>query len=151
MLQDSGVNDGLIGQTVDGRYCVERVLGRGGMGTVYQCKHLVLGKRYAMKVLRPGIERTLGNAERFEREARAASSLRSRHIVDMMDFGQLPNGSLYAVMEFLEGKDLTGRLRGAPMSKQELAHVFRQVAETLAIAHERGIVHRDHLPRGRGR
>jgi serine/threonine-protein kinase len=135
----------LVGQIIEGRYKVERIIGKGGMGTVYACRHVVVGKIAAMKVLRTGGERTEGVLQRFVREAQTANLLRSRHIVECSDFGQLPSGAFFVVMELLEGHDLARAMRQG-MTRAQLVHVFVQVAETLQLAHDKGIVHRDLKP-----
>jgi len=135
----------LVGRIVEGRYKIERIIGKGGMGTVYACRHVVVGKVAAMKVLRAGADNSEGVLQRFVREAQTANLLRSRHIVETSDFGQLPNGAFFVVMELLEGKDLAQAMRQG-LGRKELVHVFAQVAETLQLAHEKGIVHRDLKP-----
>ncbi len=135
----------LVGRVVDGRYQVEAIIGKGGMGTVYACRHVVVGKPFAMKVLRQGVEQTEGVLQRFIREAQTANSVRSRHIVEMTDFGQLPSGQFYVTMELLEGLDL-GKALKRGLSRPELLHVFIQCADVLALTHQRGIVHRDLKP-----
>ena len=136
----------LVGHTVDGRYRIERVIGKGGMGTVYACRHVVVGKAFAMKVLRPGVERSEEVLTRFIREAKTANAIRSRHIAETSDFGQLPSGSFYVVMELLEGEDLTRAMRSGRLGAPALAYIFVQIAETLGLAHAQGIVHRDLKP-----
>ncbi|MFT3773107.1 MAG: serine/threonine-protein kinase [Minicystis sp.] len=135
----------LVGRIVEGRYKIERIIGKGGMGTVYACRHVVVGKLAAMKVLRTGVERGDGVLQRFVREAQTANLLRSRHIVEASDFGQLPNGSFFVVMELLEGHDLAHAMRQG-LNRAQLVHVFTQVAETLQLAHDKGVVHRDLKP-----
>ncbi|MBI4952084.1 MAG: serine/threonine protein kinase [Myxococcales bacterium] len=136
----------LLGQVIDGRYRLERVVGRGGMGTVYACRHVVVGKTFAMKVLRPGVERSEEVLQRFIREAQAANAIESRHICAMTDFGQLPSGAFYVVMELLDGMSLTRALREQRIGRRDLVRVFVQVADTLDKAHRAGIVHRDLKP-----
>ncbi len=135
----------LVGQIVEGRYKIERIIGKGGMGTVYACRHVVVGKVAAMKVLKAGVERSDGVLQRFVREAQTANLLKSRHIVEVSDFGQLPTGAFFVVMELLEGQDLARGMRNG-LGKPQLVHVFLQVAETLQLAHDKGIVHRDLKP-----
>lgn len=141
-----GTAQDLVGQVVDGRYRLERIVGRGGMGTVYACRHVVVGKEFAIKVLRSGVERSDEMLQRFVREAQAANAVRSRHICEMLDFGQLPNGALYVVMELLDGMSLTRALRDQNLDRRQLKHVFVQIADTLQKAHDQGIVHRDLKP-----
>jgi eukaryotic-like serine/threonine-protein kinase len=136
----------LVGQIVEGRYKVERIVGKGGMGTVYAVRHIVVGKVAAMKVLKTGVERADGVLQRFVREAQTANLVKSRHIVEITDFGQLPNGLFYVVMELLEGEDLTRAMKPGKLGRADLVHIFVQVAEALALAHEKGIVHRDLKP-----
>jgi serine/threonine-protein kinase len=136
----------LIGQLVDGRYRVERIVGRGGMGTIYACRHVVVGKTFAMKVLRAGIERSEEILQRFIREAQAANAIKSRHICEMSDFGQLQNGAFYVVMELLDGMSLTRALRERHLVRRDIKHVFIQIAETLQKAHDQQIIHRDLKP-----
>jgi len=136
----------LIGEVVDGRYRIERIVGRGGMGTVYACSHVVVGKQFAMKVLRPDIERSEEILQRFIREAQAANAVRSRHICEMTDFGQLSNGAFYIVMDLLQGQSLTRALRSKSLDRRSIKHVFIQIADTLERAHQAGIVHRDLKP-----
>jgi len=136
----------LVGQIVEGRYKVERIVGKGGMGTVYAVRHIVVGKVAAMKVLKPGVERSEGVLQRFVREAQTANLVKSRHIVEITDFGQLTNGLFYVVMELLEGEDLTRAMKSGKLTRALLVHIFLQVAEALALAHDKGIVHRDLKP-----
>ena len=146
---DTGTSDraqDLIGKVVDGRYRIERIVGRGGMGTVYACRHVVVGKAFAMKVLRSGIERSEEVLQRFIREAQAANAVRSRHICEMSDFGQLESGAFYVVMELLQGMSLTRALREKRLKRRDIKHVFIQISETLQKAHDVNIIHRDLKP-----
>gem|GEM_PF-1963551 len=144
--EGQGRPEELLGQIVDGRYRVEKIIGRGGMGVVYACRHVVVNKPAAMKVLRIGDERAEGVLQRFIREAQTANVVRSRHIVEMTDFGQLPNGYCYVVMELLEGMSLTQAMRANRLSRPDYLHVFTQMSEALDLVHAQGIVHRDLKP-----
>jgi len=150
----------LVGQTIDGRYEVEGVLGEGGMGLVYKARHIVLNKPLAIKVLRPDVSRDEEIITRFRQEAQSASAIGNQHIIDISDFGTLPDGSTYFVMEFLNGVDLTGAIEeaaapaaepGEPVTRsgmeaKRIVHVTKQLCRALGAAHEAGIVHRDLKP-----
>lgn len=137
----------LVGSIVQDRYRVVRLLGEGGMGEVYEVEHVRIGRRLALKRLHTTYANDESILERFHREARAATMIGNKHIVEVTDMGELPDGSPYIVLEFLKGRDLSQLLRdeGAlPVSR--VVSIMRQVCDGLAAAHDKGIVHRDLKP-----
>ncbi len=139
--------DPYIGCIVDQRYKVEKILGEGGMGVVYQCRHTIIGKLVAMKVLRADLARDSEVTERFLNEAKSASGIGNPHIIDISDFGRLPDGSTYFIMEFLDGLPLSSAFsEGQPTPIARLLNIARQLAEGLSAAHNADIVHRDLKP-----
>lgn len=138
---------GLVGRTLGDRYKVLGRIGQGGMGTVYLCEHVALGKRMAVKVLRPEFSRDEELVRRFQHEARAASQIGQENIVDVYDFGHTPEGLAYFVMEALEGESLARILhREGPLPLGRALRIFQQISRALDAAHRRGIVHRDLKP-----
>jgi serine/threonine-protein kinase len=136
-----------IGTVIADRYILERVLGSGGMGKVYLARHQLIDKPVAVKVLHPELARDSDHVERFMREARAASSVGSPHIVDVLDAGRLPDGTTYLTMEYLSGETLADFLdRAAPLDTTTICTIGLQLCEGLAAAHNAGIVHRDLKP-----
>jgi len=145
--QIAAVVDPLLGRVIDGRYRVEKMIGEGGMGVVYLITHAVLGKRMALKVLRGDMARDSDVVQRFMQEAQSATSIGHQNIIDISDFGRLPDGSVYFVMEFLDGQSLSKMIsRGGSIPTVTAVHVVRQIASALDGAHMRGIVHRDLKP-----
>ena len=118
------------------------------MGAVYVAEHPHLGRRVAIKVLHPGVDRNPEVVYRFFTEAKAATEIRNEHIVEVLDFGELaPDGVPYLVMEWLEGESLGEALRKAPrQSVQRTASVVRGIAQALKAAHAKGVIHRDLKP-----
>ena len=136
-----------IGQVVDGKYRIEQLVGRGGMGSVYAATHLVIGRRVALKVLHVEAGAQMDIVKRFEREAQAAARIGNDHILDVIDFGSLDDGSRYMVCEFLDGETLSSRLeREQQLSPSALIPITRQLLNGLSAAHEAGVVHRDLKP-----
>ncbi|HJL30506.1 MAG TPA: serine/threonine-protein kinase, partial [Polyangiaceae bacterium LLY-WYZ-15_(1-7)] len=138
--------DPLLGQVLDDRYRIEEILGEGGMGVVYLATHVALNKRMALKVLQGDMAKDETVVARFIQEAQSSSAIGHPNIIDISDFGRLPDGTAYFVMELLEGESLTQLIQRGRMTIAEVVHVGEQIASALGAAHERGIVHRDLKP-----
>jgi eukaryotic-like serine/threonine-protein kinase len=132
-----------------GSYRLEALLGRGGMGEVWRASHRTLARPAAIKLFRP---ESLGSepdvaAARFEREAQAIATLESPHTVELYDYGSTQDGTLFYVMELLDGVDLEELVQQhGPLPAERVVHILRQACESLAEAHTRGIIHRDIKP-----
>jgi serine/threonine-protein kinase len=136
----------LVGQTL-GKYRVDGLLGRGGMGEVYAATHVALGGRVAIKLMAQRFAEDVPAVERFFNEARAAAQLRHAGIAQVFDFDRLPDGRPYMVMELLEGESLGARLtRVSRLAADEAVPILCAVADAVGEAHRHGIVHRDLKP-----
>jgi hypothetical protein len=136
----------MIGQLV-GNYRIIELLGEGGMGAVYLAEHPGIGRKAAVKVLHPAYAAETEFVGRFFNEARAANATRHPGIVEIFDFGTLPSGASYIIMELLEGESLAARMRRTAETDVETAvEIIHQAAGALAAAHAKGIVHRDLKP-----
>jgi serine/threonine protein kinase len=145
--QPSDELDLLVGSTVAGKYHVDRLIGRGGMGAVFQATHASIGKRVALKFLGVRTSQDGDAATRFQREAEAASLAESPHIVQIFDSGRSEQGLPFLVMELLTGEDLRERLRRERRLDAETSvRIGVQVLKALRQAHAAGIVHRDLKP-----
>ncbi len=142
------MHDPLVGTVVDGKYQVTGRIGAGGMGTVYRAVHVSLGAPRALKVMRRELAGDPDLAERFRAEARLAEGLRHPSLVALYDFGQMPDRGWYIVSELVEGATLAVllRRRGGRFCSADVARLVGQLAEGLALAHRRGVVHRDISP-----
>jgi eukaryotic-like serine/threonine-protein kinase len=144
---ESTGRDPLLGRTVADRFTVVGRLGSGSMGAVYRAWQEAVGRWVALKIMRYDRAMDAEAKARFEREARAMSQLVSPHTVTVYDFGQAPDGSVFLVMELLEGESLGTRLRRFKrLSLQESVRVAREALLSLAEAHQKGIIHRDLKP-----
>ena len=142
-----GAADPLLGQTLDGRHRIEAILGRGGMGTVYAAIHLESGRRVAVKTLLPELNESPEIRRRFEREARAAGFLQHPNLVEVYEMGAAPDGTLYLIMELVEGVSVGDALDlECTIHPRRTLVIARQVLLGLGHAHPLGLVHRDLKP-----
>jgi serine/threonine protein kinase len=139
--------DRAVGQVIGGKYRLSRLIGRGGMGTVFEAVNVQLDKRVAIKILLPESAHIEQVTERFKREARSAASIGHENIVDVYDLDTTEDGVVYIVMELLAGCDLADVLKNDRCINVERACTLGlQAARALGAAHERGIIHRDMKP-----
>jgi eukaryotic-like serine/threonine-protein kinase len=135
------------GQILDGKYRVGRLIGEGGMGTVYEGENSRIGRRVAIKVLHAQVASMPEFVERFEREARAAARIGSPHVCDVLDLGDLPSGDRYIVMEYLDGTSFEDRLvQRTKLTAAQLAPIAFELLEGLGTMHVARVIHRDLKP-----
>jgi len=148
LLDDATDNDPLIGAVLAGSYQVVRLIGEGGMGRVYEARHMRLsGKRFAIKLLHDEIAFQPDMLARFEREAQSASTINHPNVVEVVDVCRLEDGRPFIVTEFLEGEELGALLdRVGKLDPQAAIRIARQICRALMAAHAQGIVHRDMKP-----
>lgn len=144
-LPPSEHDDPLLGTVIESRYRIERVLGVGGVGVVYEARHLRLQHLVALKLLRGGIDTSLLAKRRFEREARVLSELSHPNIVGLADYG-LHQDAPYIVMERLEGRGLEVCLADEECTPSTGIRIMKDVLRGLAFAHDKGVLHRDLKP-----
>jgi serine/threonine protein kinase len=141
------IQDPRIGTTIAGRYQIERVIGEGGMATVYGARHRLVDRPCAIKVMSRSFARDEVIRERFRREAKAAQKLAHPNIIEIFDQGELDDGTLYLVMELLDGEPLADVLdHGGKIPLERALPVAIQISRALARAHDLEVIHRDLKP-----
>ena len=136
-----------IGQVYGEKYRIVRLLGQGSMGAVYEGENVRIRRKVAIKTLHQGMAEKGDTLQRFEREAQAAGRIGSRHICEVLDMGDLPDGSRYMVMEHLDGVTLQQHIRSMGRLKPlEVSPILQQLLDGLGAAHAAGIIHRDLKP-----
>lgn len=140
--------DPYVGREIlEGKFRIVKRIGAGGMGSVYRAEEPAMGREVAIKILHPKLKGRSDLVSRFRREARAMSQLRHPHTVRVFMYGELEDGSLYIVMEMLEGRNLNQTVRkDGPMSPARAIPIVSDACHALHEAHEMGIVHRDLKP-----
>ncbi|MBZ0184906.1 MAG: protein kinase, partial [Candidatus Obscuribacterales bacterium] len=135
------------GDVLDGRYRIVRIIGTGGMGTVYEAEHVVLLNRVALKIMRPEFLSDRMVTARFEQEARACAALTHANLVSVQDCGATDNGEPYLVMEFLQGHNLIEIINVEKrLDLDRFFGIFLPVVKGLSYAHQNGVIHRDLKP-----
>jgi serine/threonine-protein kinase len=135
------------GVVIAGRYRLHQILGGGGMGVVWSARNEIIARDVAIKVMHPQVADDPSSLQRFFTEARICGSIRHPGIVDVIDLGRAEDGSPFLVMELLRGESLEGRIeREGVMSPRAILSIVRDIARTLALAHDRGVIHRDIKP-----
>src|SRR5687767_9860806 len=140
------VNDPRIGSTINGRYQLEAAIGEGGMATVYAARHRLVDRPCAVKVMNAALAKNEVIRERFRREAKAAQKLAHPNIIEIFDQGELEDGSLFLVMELLEGQTLSDLVMRDKLSLERTLPIAIQIARALARAHDLEVIHRDLKP-----
>ncbi len=140
------IQDPRIGTTVAGRYVLEDVIGEGGMATVYRAKHRVSDRHVAIKIMNPALAKNSVIQERFRREAKAAQKIAHPNIIEILEQGETGDGSLYLVMELLEGETLADVIEHGKVPVERTLRILIQVARALARAHDLEVIHRDLKP-----
>ena len=135
-----------MGTTLGDRYRIDALIGEGGMGRVYLAEHVLMRKRLAVKVLHRELTTMAEVVARFEREAMAAANIDHPNVAAATDFGKLPDGAVFLVLEYVQGKSLRDEIAGGPIAAERALHITRQIAAGLGSAHALDIVHRDLKP-----
>lgn len=137
----------IVGTVLDGQYKIESLLGKGGMGAVYLARHILLGDRVAIKILPPEVRNNAEWLRRFRREGQAARRFRHANSVTVYDLRTASDGTIYMVMEYVEGHTLDAELkRRVRLSPAEALEILEPVMSVLNTAHAMGVVHRDLKP-----
>lgn len=137
----------IVDTVLDGQYQIESMLGKGGMGAVYRARHILLGDRVAIKILPPEVRTNAEWLRRFRREGQAARRFRHPNAVTVYDLRTASDGTIYMVMEYVEGHTLSHEMKArGPMTPAQAYEVLEPIMSVLNTAHAMGVVHRDLKP-----
>ncbi len=142
----TGGGDPWIGQKIGAHYQIIEKIGEGGMGSVYKAKHELMSREVAIKLINPELITNDETLQRFQREIRAMSSFQNKHTVEIYDAGELPDGSCFMAMEFLDGRTLTDMVAEGAVPLKRTTELAMQILNAVNAAHEKKIVHRDLKP-----
>ncbi|MBY0550527.1 MAG: protein kinase [Candidatus Obscuribacterales bacterium] len=142
----TSLDNSLIGKTIDGKFCIERHLGTGGMGTAYEAIQKDLNRHVCLKFLKSDALSSLDSVNRFKREARVLASLQHKNIVECFSFGIYENVYPYLALEFVEGMPLNALVEKESLHWTRVVRLVIQVCEALEYAHKSGFIHRDIKP-----
>jgi predicted Ser/Thr protein kinase/GAF domain-containing protein len=137
---------GLVPRTIDSKYRVDRVIGTGGMGAVYLAHDMRLDRDVAIKVVRADLIANPDARARFRREAQLVARLQHPGVVSVFDYGTLPGGAAFLVMEYVRGRDLRSVVKEGPQAPAFVTRLLASIAEPIDAAHQLGILHRDLKP-----
>ncbi len=145
--REASQHDPFLGRTLDSKYRIEQRIGRGGSGTVYRARHLLIHRTVAVKVLSLDLVSDDDALSRFRREAAMAGRLKHLNIVSVTDFGITPDGVAYLVMDFIEGRSLRRILNAqGTLAPEKLVGWLKPICSAVHAAHRKGIIHRDLKP-----
>lgn len=145
MLEDDPSS--IVGTVLDGQYNIEKLLGKGGMGAVYLARHILLGDRVAIKILPPEVRNNAEWLRRFRREGQAARRFRHANAVTVYDLRTAADGTIYMVMEYVEGQTLDAELKAhGRFTPAQTFEILEPIMSVLNTAHDMGVVHRDLKP-----
>ncbi len=140
------IPDPRIGTTLAGRYVIENVIGEGGMATVYRAQHKLVDRPCAVKIMNAALAKNEVIRERFRREAKAAQTLAHPNIIEIFDQGETQDGSMYLVMELLDGESLADVVERGKVPLERALPIWIQISRALARAHDFEVIHRDLKP-----
>ncbi len=145
-LAETGAESSRVGETVADRYRIIRLVGEGAMGEVFEAEHIHINKRVALKLLRSEVASDAVIVKRFQLEARTASAIGHRNIVQIEDFGIASDGTVFLAMEWLDGETLEAMLLRKRLDHSSALEIATDICAGLSAAHEAGIIHRDLKP-----